>query len=186
MPLDVSAAPGGHVAAADGADGPLHGAAHGDLLFDTALDLGNEVGVGLGPEHVGPALEVAVGIARLCKATGFSDYLRPIDPGGLPPGAPLVVEDPALAHKGLCQGLQGLGGEPLPVPVHLVVAQPHRKEVYLVGGEPFPAEPVDEGQLGLIGSLTGIHIGGFFYLQIHPSIHFSPPFCMARALACSR
>ena len=58
-----------------------------------------------------------------------------------------MVEHAALAHEQLGQLSQSLLGEPLSVPVDLVVAQAHAEGVHLVGGQLLPGPLIDEGQL---------------------------------------
>ena len=135
------------VAAADGANRALHGAAHADLLLDAPLDLGDQVPVAVGAHHVGAALEPAVPVPGPGHPAGLPDDLRLIDAGGLSPGRPLVVEYARLAHKHGGKLLQSPDGEPLKIPVDLVVAQPHGKGVHLLRLQGLPGQGADQLQV---------------------------------------
>ena len=143
--LVSAACPG--LLAADGAYPALHRAAHAHFLFDAAVDLGNQSPIVVGTHHVGSSFQPAVGIARLGDQLGLLNDLGGEDPGGLSPSRPVVVENAALAQKQRGQSLQSLGGKPLKIPIHFVVAQPHREDVHLLGGEGPFAPGVDELQL---------------------------------------
>ena len=111
-------------AAADGADGPPHGAAHADFFLDARLDVGDPLVPGTAPTDVGPGLDIADPI--LVQNLGVEN------PGQLSAGGPLVVHDAAFAHKEPRQLRKRLPIEPLKIPVHLVVAKPHREHIHLL------------------------------------------------------
>ena len=151
--------------AADGAHRLLHRAGHADLLLDAPLNLRDEALVVRGAHHIGVPLQPAVGVPRLGKASGLRHHLGAVEPGRLALGAPVVVKDAALAHKQGGQLLQGPGGKPLPVPVHLVVAQAHREGVHLRLRQRRAAEAVDvlqvprlKDRLGLLGCFDDLHV----------------------------
>ena len=124
------ASPGGR--AADRAHALRHTASHADLLFDASLDLSDQLRVPLGPQQIRPAFEIAVAVSGSGDPPRLRHYLRAVDTGRLALGGPLMVKDPAFAQEQLPQPLQALGLEPLIVPVHLIVTQPHCKGVYLL------------------------------------------------------
>ena len=69
-----------------------------------------------------------------------------------------MVEHPGHPHKQLPQLLQGLHGEPLPVPVDVVVAQPHGKQVHLICRQLPPGQGVDLLQVLLSGLSQPLHV----------------------------
>ena len=137
----------------------FHGAPHADLFFDAPLDLGDQVPIAVGAHHIGAAFEPDVLIPRLGHPAALPDDFGLIDPGGLAPCGPLVVKDAGLAHEHGGQLLQGLGGEPLKIPVDLVVAQPHGEGIHLLRPQGLPGQRADQLQiLGGRRCLSAAHI----------------------------
>ena len=174
-----------NVLPADGASGLLHRAAHAHFLLDAALDLSNQVLVALGPQHIGVALQVTQSVPRRREDALIPHQFGAVDAGGLSGGAPLVVENTALTHKEGGQLLQSLRREPLPVPIHLIVAQPHGEGVYLLLCQLFAAHGVDEPQFSLIQGGTLIHPG--LLVDVHTVSPFSlASLSISTVLACWR
>ena len=65
----------------------------------------------------------------------FLDHLGLEDPRHLGIATPLVVYHTGLADKQLRKTLQRIGIKPLPIPIHLVIAKPQRKYIYLFCGQ---------------------------------------------------
>ena len=142
---------------ADGADRAPDGAAHRDLLFDAALDLGDEVGVFLRAEHIAVGTDIARAV--------FREDLRVKNTGNLAFCRPVVVRDPRFSPEELRQNRQGGGVEALIVPVGQVVAQPDAEAVDLLGLERRFGIEVDLRQLCLVGMTRGGHSGGLLDVQ---------------------
>lgn len=102
---------------------------------------------------------------------GLPDYLGAVDPGSLPLGGPLVIEDPAFAHKQLAQLGQGVRVEAFKIPVHLIVAKAHTEDVHLLFGQFRSGKAVDLCQF----LLCDVHL--------HPSARL---FSISSFLACWR
>jgi len=132
-------AAGAVVAPADGANGTPHGAPNGYLLFDSRLDVGDDLVVGISPPDVCPGLDKHRAV--LPYHLGLEDTRH------LLVAAPLVVDDPRLADKQL--GKPGKGGavEALKIPVYLIVAQPQGEHVNLLRRQMCLSQIVDGFQL---------------------------------------
>ena len=127
------------VCAADGADGLCHLAAHRHFPEDAALNGGDQRRRLIVAEHVGPQHQPPHAL-RLLHGPG-------VDPGRLAVGRPPVIHDHGLPHIQLGQPVQGRLGEPLLLPVHLVVAGGHPEHKDLLLRQLLQGLPVDEGQL---------------------------------------
>ena len=149
VPLPGAVAAGGlpPVRPADAAHRAPHGAPHAHLLFDAPVDLQDQLPVGLAAHQVGVRPQRPVGLPGAGGPGGVLLHPAPVDPGRLVAALGVVVKDARLPHKQLGQPLQRRPGEPLPVPVHLVVAQHHREGVHLLRPQRPPGEPLNQRQV---------------------------------------
>ena len=132
VPLPWRVLAGAALCAADGAHPPGHAAPYADLPLDASLDLRDQIRVFLRPQQISPGLQPAVAVPYRGHLGALPHHLRPVDAGGLPLRRPLVVKDAALPHEQVAQCVERRRIEPLPVPVHLVVAQSQGKGVHLL------------------------------------------------------
>ena len=127
------------VAPADGAYGAPHGASHGYLLFDSRLNVGDDLVVGIPPPDVRPCFDEFRAV--LPHHLGLEDTRH------LLVAAPLVVNDPRLADKQLGKSGECGAVEALKVPVYLIVAQPQGEHVNLLRRQMCLSQIVDGFQL---------------------------------------
>ena len=120
------------VSAANGAAASAGTARNTDLLLDTALDLPDEVGIGSGAHHIG------IGTQRQIRSAVTGLFLRirhelcVKDPGCLRTGAQVVVKDAGLSDKERFELAERLLREAFQIPVNVIVAQRHIKEIHLI------------------------------------------------------
>ena len=151
------------IAAADGADRPAHGAAHGNLLFDSRFNIGNQAVVVLTPANVGPGLDVAD--ALLLNHLGLEN------PGDLIFRAPAVVHNSGFPPEQPCQFRQGCGVKALKIPVQLIVAQPEGEHIHLLRLQLRFCQRIDGRQLYRIGDAVIHRLRRFCNLQLKNLLH---------------
>ena len=172
VPLPRHVLAGAALRPADGAYPPGHAAPHADLPLDPPFDLRDQVRVLLRPQEIRPGFQPAVAVSRRGHLGALPHHLGPVDAGGLPLRRPLVVKDAALSHEQVPQRVERRLIEPLPVPVHLVVAQPQGEGVHLLRLQGRLGKAVDLRQLRLRR-----HAGCPCQILLNLHVDLSSPLC---------
>jgi len=171
---------------ADWANAVGHTAPNADFFFDAALDFLNQIPIFLTTQQICPALQKTVAVSCCRFYLRFWDKLRPINACRLSLRCPLVIENAGLADKQISQRRQCLVVKPFKVPVHLVVAKPHREGIHLLRRQlPF-GKLIDERQV--LGADRANFRHALFFSDFH---YVAAPFSAASFsirsfLACSR